>query len=838
MTEKIKGLSSREAKERLIKYGENLIYKKKRSRPLVAFLSKFRSPLLVILITVSVVSFFVGQRTNGTILLFMVFLSAILDFINTYKSEKAVEKLVSKVITTATVLRDGQQREIPLHAIVPDDIIFLSAGDVVPADCQILQSDDFFINQASLTGESFPVEKIPTKKPNTKTAALSRADLVFMGTSAVTGFATVKVIATGRLTEYGKIAGRLTQADTETDFEKNIRKFSWFIVRLTFIMVSFVFVINTVANNIGWFDAFIFSIAIAVGLTPELLPVIISVSLSHGSIKMAKKSVIVKNLTSIQNLGNMSVLCTDKTGTLTKDHIELVRYVDGTGNTSENALLHAYLNSYHHTGVNNPLDSAIKDYKKLVIKEYKKIDEIPFDFIRRRQSVVVQKSKERILISKGAPEQIFSVCSQYQQGKKVLKFGPALARKVKTEFESLSTDGFRVLAVAIKKITDKAKTYSKDIEQDMRFLGFIAFLDPAKDSARAAIKEFCDLGIEVKILTGDNELLTKKICHEINVPIKGTYNGEQLAKLNDIQLQKVARDATIFARVSPEQKEKIIISLKKGGFVVGYLGDGINDAPALKAADVGISVNNAVDVARETADIILLEKSLRVLKDGVVEGRKTFHNSIKYILMGLSSNFGNMFSMMGASVMLPFLPMLPTQVLLNNFLYDCSQLSLPSDNVDAEDVRRPTKWDFKFIRRYMLTFGLISSVFDFATFYLLYRVFSMAGSAFQTGWFIESIATQVLVIYIIRTKKIPFLQSKPSLLLFFNTVLAVVIAWILPFTPFAKVLSFHPLPWPILLSIIGLVLIYLVLVEIGKRIFYHFNRVQQVEIGGCQEVKV
>lgn len=826
MADKIKGLSSLEARRRLRQFGENVIYKKKRNRPLLALLEKFRSPLLVILIAVSVVSFFVGQKTNGTILLFMVGLSVILDFINTYKSESAVEKLVSQVITTATVLRDGEQKEIPLRDIVPDDIIFLSAGDVVPADCQILQSDDFFINQSSLTGESFPVEKVPTKNDTNDESPLNRNDLVFMGTSAVTGFATAQVLQTGQLTEYGQIASRLTQADSETDFEKNIRRFSWFIVRLTFIMVSFVFIINIVANNIGWFDAFIFSIAIAVGLTPELLPVIISVSLSHGSIKMAKKSVIVKNLNAIQNLGNLNILCTDKTGTLTKNHIELIRYVDGAGNTSEDTLLHAYLNSYHHTGIKNPLDTAVKEYKKLAVQKYKKIDEIPFDFIRRRQSLVVQNDKERLLITKGAPEQIFSICSHYLQGQRIIKFSNRVQKTVAAQFESLSNDGFRVLAIASKDIHDQGRVYSKDIEKNLTFVGFVAFLDPAKESARGAIQEFAELGMEIKILTGDNELLTKKICQEINVTIKGVYTGEQISKLNEVQLQNVAREATIFARISPEQKERIVASLRKSGQVVGYLGDGINDAPALKAADVGISVNNAVDVAKETADIILLEKSLRVLKDGVMEGRKTFHNSLKYILMGLSSNFGNMFSMLGASVMLPFLPMLPTQVLLNNFLYDSSQLSLPSDHVDAEDIRRPTKWNFSFIRRYMLTFGLISSVFDFLTFYLLYRVFALAGSAFQTGWFIESIATQILVIYVIRSKKIPFLQSAPSRLLFLNTLLMVIVAWLLPFSPFAKLLSFKALPPLILLSIVGLVFIYLILVEISKRIFYRYNKEQ------------
>lgn len=818
------GLSRRQVHERLRTYGENAVFKKKRSRPIIAFVKKFQSPLLILLITVSIVSFFIGQSTNATILLFMVGLSVTLDFLNTYKSEKAVQELTSRVVTTATILRGGKRHEVPLKDIVPGDIVYLSAGDVVPADCLVVQSDDFFVNQSTLTGESFPVERAPVPAAETpERLSFEMRSAVFMGTSAVTGFATVQVLRTGRATEFGKIADRLSKTEPETDFEKNIKTFSWFIMRVTFFMVSFVFIVNMIAHKVSSFDAFVFSVAIAVGLTPELLPVIISVSLSHGSIKMAKKDVIVKNLSSIQNFGSMNVLCTDKTGTLTEDRIAVMKCLDGYGRPSDKVLLYAYLNSMYHTGVQNPLDTAVKDYKKLSIKEYKKIDEIPFDFSRRRQSVVVQSGAHRLLISKGAPEQIFSVCSHYQDGQRTVALQGAVTKKVQTQFSSLSAEGFRVLAVAVRTISGVGQVYSRDVERDLTLIGFIALLDPPKESAAEAIKEFEELGIEVKILTGDNEVLTQKICRDIRVPIKGVYTGVEIAALNDKQLQRAVLSATIFARVSPEQKERIIQSLRKANSVVGYLGDGINDAPALKAADVGISVNNAVDVAKETADIILLRKSLRVLKDGVVEGRKTFHNSLKYILMGLSSNFGNMFSMMGASVFLPFLPMLPSQILFNNFLYDSSQITLPSDNVDAEAIRKPTTWSFKFIKRYMLTFGLISSAFDFLTFYVLYWGFGLANEAFQAGWFIESIATQVFVIYVIRTKKIPFLQSSPSRLLVFNTVLAVAIAWIVPFTPLGAILSFRPLPAFILAIIAGFVILYLLLVEITKRVFYRFQ---------------
>jgi len=817
--DKLGGLSAKEAESRLKEFGENTVARKKRIRPLVAFFRKFNSPLLWILIIASLVSFSVGERINAVILLFMIFTSAVLEFVNSYKSEKAVEKLVSRVITTATVIRDGKKREIELKKIVPGDLVILAAGDVVPADCQILESDDFFVNQSVLTGEAFPVEK--TTAPNSAEEEISpqNRSSVFMGTSVVTGFATVLVLKTGERTEFGKIAGELAKAEPETDFEKNIKKFSFFIMRVNLFLVGFVFLINAMLGR-GWLTSFLFALAIAIGLTPELLPVIISVSLSRGSIRMAKKDVIVKNLSSIQNFGSMDVLCTDKTGTLTQNKIILVKYMDGLGNVSEDVLLFAYLNSYFHTGVKNPLDSAVQEYKSLHIARYKKIDEIPFDFERKRQSMVVEDGGQRILITKGAPEEIFKICSRYREKGKILKMDAKSKNIIGGNFEELSRDGFRVLAIASREISDLAKVYSRREEKEMIFMGFVAFLDPPKETAREAIKELCGLGIEVKILTGDNELLTEKICREIEIKIKGVVVGAEIEKLSDIELQKTALGATIFARITPEQKERIIINLKKAGKVVGYLGDGINDAPALKAGDIGISVNNAVDVAKETADIILLRKSLRVLKDGIIEGRKTFHNTMKYIMMGLSSNFGNMFSMMGASALLPFLPMLPTQILLNNFLYDVSQLSLTTDAVDEDAIKKPTIWSLPFIRKYMLTFGLISSIFDFLTFGALFFMFRLSESQFQAGWFIESFATQVFVIYVIRTRKIPFIQSSPSRMLFWNTFLLVAFAWAIPFLSLGIFFHFAPLPLAVLGVIFGLVVIYLILVEIAKRIFY------------------
>jgi len=815
-----KGLTTKEAAKRLKQYGENIVFKREKFRPLIAFVKKFNSPLLLILIAASIISFFVGQNINAIILLVMILLSATIDFINTYKSEKAVEKVVAKVVVTATVFRDGKSREIEFKKLVPGDLIFLSAGDVMPADCQVLKSNDFFVNQSVLTGESFPVEKTAdVLNKEIKTFTQDKKNLVFMGTSVVTGYATAKILRTGLATEFGKIAETIIKTEFETDFQKNIKKFSYFIMQLTVFLVSFVFLANAFLGH-GWFNSFIFAIAIAIGLTPELLPVIITVSLSHGSIKMAAKDVIVKNLPSIQNFGSMNILCTDKTGTLTKDRIELVKYIDVFGNVSKKILFYAYLNSYYHTGVQNPLDNAVKSFKDLNITGYNKIEEIPFDFERKRQTIVIEKNKSRFLVSKGAPESIFKICDYYEKEGKAQKIESKIKKQMTELFDKLSADGFRVLGLATKAVDHNPQAYTKEEEKQMIFLGFVAFLDPPKPTVSQTIKDLKNLGIELKIITGDNEILTEKICRDINLEIKGIITGQQIDKLSDVELQRLALKTNIFARINPEQKERIILNLKKAGQVVGYLGDGINDAPALKAADVGISVNNAVDVAKETADIILLKKSLRVLKDGVLEGRKTFHNTLKYILMGLSSNFGNMFSMIGASIFLPFLPMLPAQILFTNLLYDTSQISLPSDKVDEEDVSKPTAWSFKFIRRYVLIIGPVSSLYDYLTFILLFFILHFTESLFQTGWFIESIATEIFVVYIIRTKKTPFLQSRPSLMFFLNTFLIVIFAWIIPYTFIGEYLKFKPLPVYVMAIIFIMVITYLILVEFVKRWFY------------------
>ncbi len=821
------GLSSKEAKRRLLEYGENVIYHKKRLRPLVAFVKKFNSPLLLMLIGTSLVSLFLGQTVSAVIILVMVVLSAVMDFLNTRKSEDVAEKLVSQVTSTVAVWRDGVKTEIPLTVIVPGDIIELSAGDVVPADCRVIVADDLFVNQSSLTGESFPVEKYAeTEKEVTllqkdQEIRIDSDKAVFMGSSVVTGFATVVVLRTGKSTEFGRIAGNLSKPEDETDFDRGIRNFSVFVMRLTLIMVTVVFFLNAILKH-NIFDSFLFSVAIAVGLTPELLPVIMSVSLSRGSLVMSKKKVIVKNLSAIQNFGGMNILCTDKTGTLTDDKITLVKCLDIDGNDSKEVMIQTYLSSVMHTAKRGAIDMAIEEHGKMDVSGYKKVDEIPFDFHRRRDSVIIDRGTERILICKGAPKNIFDDCITYQKNGNTNNFSSEIKEEAQKEYNYLSGEGYRVLAISEKRIKQEGRNvYKKEEETKLCFVGFAAFLDPPKKSVIPTLIELESLHVEVKVLTGDSEILTERICKDIGLPVKGVLHGEEIMELSDSELSVKLAGTNIFARISPEQKERIVLLLRKQGNVVGYLGDGINDAPVLKAADVGISVNNAVDVAKETADIILLDKSLEVLKDGIIEGRKTFQNTLKYIKMGFSSNFGNMFSMMGASVFLPFLPMLSSQILFNNFLYDLSQTTLSTDSLDEEDTIHPLRWNTHYFGKYIAVFGFVSSVFDFITFYLLYKVFSLGAEGFQTGWFIESIATQVLIIYIIRTKRVPFFRSWPSIPVIFSTIGVVVLAWVIPFTSLGKILSFQPLSPFILFSIAGIVITYLFVGEWAKKIFYH-----------------
>jgi len=816
-----KGLTTDQIEQRHAQYGENTLSMKKKESAIIVFIKKFNSPLLLLLIAASVIAIFLGQHTDAIIILFMVFISVVLDFTNTQKSEKAVQELINKVAVTVTVLRNRAQVEIPVQQVVPGDIVILNAGSIIPADCKILEVKDFFVNQSALTGESFPVEKRIVNDSESEKITLESEAHVFMGSSVISGYAIVEVVAIGAATQYGKIAKQLSTETSETDFEKGIKNFSYFILQITMVLVMAVFFINALMHR-GIFESFIFALAVAIGLTPELLPIVISIGLSHGSLRMAKKDVIVKKLSAIENFGSMNVLCTDKTGTLTEDKITLVRHVDGFGKESDQTLFYSYLNSIFHTGVQNPLDMAIKNFKNLDISAYEKIDEIPFDFSRRRASIIVKNNGERVLIAKGAPEEILSICAMCQKEGDCVACVADVRKTVRAVFDNLSKDGFRVLAVAYKKLNDTKTIYTKDEEKDMIFLGFMAFYDPPKQTAAQAVKNLEELGIEIKIITGDSALLTEKICKDINLPVKGIVEGSAIDNLSDEALQRLALKTTIFARANPAQKERIIIALECANCSVGYLGDGVNDAPALKAADVGISVNNAVDVAKHTADIILLQKSLLVLRDGVIEGRKTFQNTMKYIMMGLSSNFGNMFSMTGLSIFLPFFPMLPSQILLNNLLYDISQFTISADTVDTQDVQKPLRWNVQFIRKYMMSLGPVSSLFDFLTFAVMWYVFAPTVAQFQTAWFIESLATQTLVIHIIRTRKIPFFQSAPSKWLLISTIGVVVVGWILPFTSFGKLLAFSALSPFMLISIAGLVFVYLFMVQIAKVVFYRY----------------
>ncbi len=794
------GLSTAEASERLVEFGENTIARRRRLQPVVLFLNKLNSPLSLILIGASIVSYFLGEGSNALIILLMVLVSAILDFVNTYHSEKAVEALEAKVATTVKVRRDGREVELPTNLIVPGDVVILEAGDLIPADGVILEAKDVYANESALTGESFPVEKQAAASVNAdELASVTNAHDLMMGTSIVSGFATLQVVETGRRTAFGRLASRLQNPPGESDFERGIKNFSYFTIRITILLVIFVFGANSLFGR-GILESFLFAVAIAIGLTPELLPVILSVSLARGSVRMAAKDVVVRRLSAIENLGSMTVLCTDKTGTLTENRIVLVRWIDGRGRESDHVLRLATIASHFHSGVANPLDEAVVHHGQAHLEGIKKIDEVPFDFDRRRSSVVVSDGQALTLVARGAPEDIFAAVGFIRAEGKTRPFSNADQKSATAEFVALSEDGYRVLAIASKKVAKKAH-YEKADEKDLVFEGFVAFLDPPKAGVGAALKELEAIGINVKIITGDHEVLARKICREVGLRVDGVLTGKEVTELNDAELMTRLDATTIFARIEPEQKERLVLCFKKAGAVVGFLGDGINDAPALKAADVGMSVNNAVSVAKDSADIILLKKSLLVLKDGVVEGRKTFQNTMKYILMGLSSNFGNVFSMAGASIFLPFLPMLPPQILLNNFLYDMSQLSLSTDHVDAEATARPLHWDFRLIRRYMLVFGVVSSVFDFVTFFVLIRVFHLHQSGFQTSWFIESLTTQAVVIFLIRTRKLPFIQSRPSGWLLGNVALAVAVAWLIPFSPLARYFHFGPVSASILWSV-------------------------------------
>lgn len=811
------GLNEIEAKQRLATYGSNDLKKDKEINPIVKFVGYFKDPMIIILTLAAIISAATGSSRSAMVIGAMILMSVLLNFYQEHKSNRAAAKIAARLNIFTTVLRRGQKTKVAAQNVVPGDIILLSAGDIVPADGIILEADDFFLNESVLTGESLPVEKNVDPSNN----------LVFSGTNVVSGFSKILTIKTGEQTEFGSIAKNLDKKESANAFELGIKKFGFLIIRAIAVIVAVIFLLNAILKK-DVVESLIFSIAVAVGVMPELLPMIISVTMSRGSIKMSKRGVLVKKLNSIPDFGSMDILCTDKTGTLTQDKITVIKHVDPFGKTSNTVFENAYINGYFETGIKSLLDQAILDHDKIETSALKKIEEIPYDFNRKRSSIICEQAGRLKMISKGAPEKIFKISSSYQDGEFKKPLDEKTLNTIKATYDNLSREGLRVLAVATKDILEKKSVYKIEEENSLTFIGFMAFYDPPKLSAKETLKLMKSYGIEIKILTGDAPLVTQKICSELNLRVKQVISGDEidLNQLSDDELFHKTRHATICARLSPSQKERIISVLRKHNLVIGYLGDGINDAPALKSADVGISVDNAVDVAKESADIILMQKGLQELMDGVIEGRKTFGNTMKYLMMGLSSNFGNMFSMIGATIFLPFFPMTAGQILFNNFLYDVSQLSIPSDKVDQEYLIKPKHWDIRFIKKYMIVFGPISSLFDFLTFFILYKVFSLSGGAFQAGWFIESLATQTLVIYIIRTKKIPFLQSAPSWALVTTTLAAVSTGLLFVMTDLKHILGFSSLSGQILLSLGLLVITYLLVVEITKRIFYKYTEVK------------
>jgi Mg2+-importing ATPase len=812
------GLTEDEALRRRQRYGPNAIAQENRYGRLLLLGKALLNPLVVLLLVLAVVSLLTGDTRAAAVMLLMVVLGVVLRFVQEARADAAAAQLKAMIRVTATALRDGQPREVPLADLVPGDVVHLSAGDMIPADLRLVSCKDLHVIQASLTGEAFPVEKSDAPEDAAGRSPLELKNLCFLGTSVETGTAQGVIACTGRDTYLGGMARALVQQPEETSFDRGVRRFTWLMIRFIAVMVPLVFVINGLTKH-DWKEAFFFALAVAVGLTPEMLPMIVTVCLSKGALLMSRRKVIVKRLNSIQNLGAMDVLCTDKTGTLTQDRIILEKHCDVVLKENEEVLALAYLNSHFQTGLKNLMDRAILDYRhlheRLNVPECAKVDEVPFDFARKVMSVVVRlPDGSHRLICKGAPEEVLNRCAGFELDGERYPMEHVIIGDLREEYADLSADGFRVLALAYKEVGPKT-AYSREEEADLVLKGYVAFLDPPKDSARAAICALQEHGVALKVLTGDNELVSRKICKEVGIPVDRVLLGTQVEGMSDADLAEASGQAALFARLSPAHKQRIIRALQSRGHVVGFLGDGINDAPALRAADVGISVDSAVDIAKESADAILLEKSLLVLGAGVVEGRKVFVNILKYIRMGASSNFGNMFSVLGASLFLPFVPMAPIQILTNNLLYDFSQVPIPADDVDPEQVARPRPWSMSQIAKFILLIGPCSSVFDYTTYLVMLYVFGCwdpaRASLFQTGWFVESLLTQTLIIHVIRTNRVPFVQSHASWPLLMTTLLVMLAGVWLPFSPVGPALGFTPLPalyWPLLLlTLAGYVLL-------------------------------
>jgi P-type Mg2+ transporter len=827
------GLSPEEVRQRLIEYGANITAQGTNSPIMFELWDKAKSPLNGLLLGLALVSWLLSDIRSAIVIVTMVILSVGLGFIQEHRSNSAAAKLANMVRVHASVKRTGTSdadaegfTSIPLDGVVPGDIVRLSAGDMVPADLRLLSANDLYVNQSALTGESMPLEKNAATVEAANEDPFTLPNVCFMGSSISSGYATGIVFHTGKATFFGKLAGQIMAADSETSFDRGLRSFAELMLRFILVMTPLVFLINGLTKH-DWLEALFFAVAVAVGLAPEMLPMIVSVNLAQGAIAMARKHAIVKRLSAIQNFGAMDILCTDKTGTLTQDRIILKLHLDVNGHDDDGVLTYAYLNSRFESGLKNLLDVAVQQHVELedhlsVDAGYSKLDEIPFDFTRRRLSVVVQTPKRKtLLICKGAVEEVFAICTNCRVGKKILRLDKKHHATVANLTAQLNADGFRVIAVATKLFGRPKSTYGTQDESGLTLQGFIAFIDPPKETAAPSLASLHAAGVAVKILTGDNDLVTRKTCKDVGLTADGLLLGHDVEAMSDEALEKAVEKTNVFAKVTPSQKARIIAALQAHGHVVGFLGDGINDGPALKKADIGISVDTAVDIAKESADIILLEKNLAILTEGVMEGRRVFGNIIKYIKMGASSNFGNMFSVLGASIFLPFLPMAPLQVLANNLLYDFSQTAIPTDTVDSEYLKQPRRWEISNIMRFMIFIGPISSIFDYATYFTMLYVFAAwdKPALFQTGWFVESLLTQTLIIHVIRTAKIPFIESWASLPLVISTLVICAVAIALPYSPLATPLGFTPLPilyWPIIASfLIG----YAILTTIVKTWF-------------------
>lgn len=814
----VDGLSDQAAHDILDKVGPNLIHTKEKVTALGLFINQFKSPIVLILITATLISTFLQDWTDALIIMLIVMSSALLSFFQEYNANNAAEKLKDQLSFNTPVLRDGKSVTVPTDQIVPGDVVSLSAGSLIPADGLVIEAKDFFVNQAVLTGETFPVEKIPGVVGEHATLP-ERTNTVFMGTNVRSGSANVLIVQTGRNTAFGQIADKLTLRPPETEFERGIKKLGYLLTEVMFILVIGIFFFNVLLKK-DVFDSLLFSIALAVGLTPQLLPAIININLSKGSQKMARHGVIVRRLESIENFGSMDILCTDKTGTLTEGVVQLDGALDVDGQPSDYVKLLAFLNAHMQTGLPNPLDEAIVALGVSGATAYSKVDEIPYDFIRKRLSVVVSKGDtSAVMITKGALENVLAACSLAQIGLDQIALSDEILKKIHDLYEQWSAQGFRVLGVATKDVDVQKHPYSTKDEEGMTLRGYLLFFDPPKPGMQETIKALNALGVQLKIITGDNKLVARHTGQLVGLDDAQLLTGSEMDLMSDEALWLAAEKTTIFAEVDPNEKERVILSLKKLGHVVGYMGDGINDAPSLHSADVGISVANAVDVAKEAADLVLLKQDLDVLREGIIEGRKTFANTIKYVFMAVSANFGNMFSMAGASLFLPFLPMLPKQILLINFMTDLPEMAIANDNVDNAYVQRPHRMDVSFIRRFMLIFGPLSSVFDYTTFAVLMWVVKADQQTFQTGWFIESVLSAGLVVFAVRTR-LPFMRSKPSRLMMAMTAIVILVALILPYSPVAHLLGFVPLPPQLLLIIFGIVALYIVAAELTKHWFY------------------